>query len=317
MAKLSEKIALDMGIKNKSSLPSSNSFDSAREFKETLEYISLKLIVEKSNIRENFNEEDLIELSQSLLEVGQLEPCVVSPTEDGFYELQLGHRRFRSAQIAQLPVLQCIVRKPFNDEEERLIKQMIENEQRQNLSPSEKEAGIIALKGLGLSSTDIAKKLGKTKGWVSQIEKAYEFRNSPTGQKLSKEEIELSSYDAYNLNKLKEDEIDEIIDELTDETKSNEQKKNGIRSKIKEKTGKSKNKSEEINTEEISNEETFNIDIIEGEEFVNETAEEEKAGIDIEYINNYLISNKGIIDNKFINEVKKALTLLNEFLGGE
>lgn len=313
MAKMSDKVGSAM--KNKvSSLNNTterkvHSFDKKNEVYETLESISVKLIIEKENIRETYSENELMELGNSMLEVGQLEPCVVSLTKDDMYELQIGHRRFRAAKLCNIAKLNCIVRKPFENNTERLIKQMIENEQREDLTPEEREEGIYKLIQSGLTKTDISKKLGKSLGWVSQIVSAYEVRSGSVGKKLKKAGIDLTTDDAYKLRNAEEEEIDEIIDNLSGESISASDKKQKIKKLVSEKKkdprGRKKTdvdkgyvdieSQEESGNENNQESETSSDDYIEKDPFLeediseDEDEEKEKYDISIQYEKNNAI----------------------------
>lgn len=90
--------------------------------------------------RKTFDEGELRTLAANLKLLGQLQPAVVRPVdgEPGRYLLVMGERRWRAAQLAGLPTLQCILRQ----EDARLVpaKQWAENHFRSDLSPSKKPA---------------------------------------------------------------------------------------------------------------------------------------------------------------------------------
>lgn len=89
-------------------------------------------------------------LEQSIKEHGILEPLIVRPLEDG-YELIAGERRLRAAiqvGLAEVP----IVVKDLTDEEALSIS-LIENLQREDLSPLEEVEAILALLSLKLDLT--------------------------------------------------------------------------------------------------------------------------------------------------------------------
>ena len=87
--------------------------------------------------RQRFNDEEMASLVESVRARGILQPILVrrAPLQDGGYEIIAGERRWRAAQRAQLHEIPVIVRE-FSDEESLEIA-LIENLQRENLSPIE------------------------------------------------------------------------------------------------------------------------------------------------------------------------------------
>lgn len=87
--------------------------------------------------RQRFNDEEMASLVESVRARGILQPILVrrAPLQDDGYEIIAGERRWRAAQRAQLHEIPVIVRE-FSDEESLEIA-LIENLQRENLSPIE------------------------------------------------------------------------------------------------------------------------------------------------------------------------------------
>lgn len=136
--------------------------------------IPLSNIVETGNVRKDYATKEIAELAESIQLNGLINPITVRRMEeqpDGStrYELIAGHRRIRAYRYliehgqnyTYIPA--CV----HTGDKHRL--QLIENIQRENLSPEELEAGLKTMRDAGLSSTDIAKQLGKTVQWVSDI----------------------------------------------------------------------------------------------------------------------------------------------------
>ena len=84
--------------------------------------------------RENFKEEELRELVNSIKEKGILQPILVRKTGDSF-ELIAGERRLRAARMLQLTEVPVII-KDIQDQES-LELSLIENIQREELNPIE------------------------------------------------------------------------------------------------------------------------------------------------------------------------------------
>lgn len=87
--------------------------------------------------RQVFDEDDLAELSSSILEVGLLQPIVVRRVGDG-YELVMGERRLRASKQAGLATIPAIIR---DTEEHALLRDaLLENLHRAQLNPLEEAA---------------------------------------------------------------------------------------------------------------------------------------------------------------------------------
>jgi len=137
----------------------------APEGGERLVRIPLALIeVGSVQPRSRFDEAALEELAASIREKGLLQPVVVRPKGDG-YELVAGERRFRAAQRAGLTELPAIVREL--DDRAALELALVENLQREDLSPVEEARGYARLSEMGLSHEEIARRVGKSRSAVT------------------------------------------------------------------------------------------------------------------------------------------------------
>lgn len=115
--------------------------------------------------RKVFNEEKIQELSASILEHGIIQPLVVRKQDKG-YEIVAGERRWRAAIKAGLKEVPCIVRN-FNDEENMLVA-IIENMQREDLSPIEEAEGLNQMiKIYGLTQEEVSKSVSKSRPYIS------------------------------------------------------------------------------------------------------------------------------------------------------
>ena len=85
--------------------------------------------------RKNFDEESLNELANSIRVHGVVQPIVVRPLEDGFFQLIAGERRWRASQRAGLSRIPAVVRDA--GEHSALEIALIENLQREDLNPIE------------------------------------------------------------------------------------------------------------------------------------------------------------------------------------
>lgn len=117
--------------------------------------------------RSHFGEESLAALADSIREVGVLQPIVVRPEGDG-YVLVLGERRCRAARIAGLDEVPAIVRSGDMDETSSLTEALIENVQREDLSPLEEAAGYQQLmEDFGLTHESVAQRVGKSRSAIT------------------------------------------------------------------------------------------------------------------------------------------------------
>lgn len=115
--------------------------------------------------RTSFPEAGIRELAASIKEVGILQPLVVRPTPGGF-ELIAGERRLRAAREAGLERVPVLIRQAGEDESVELA--LVENLQRENLSPLETAAAYQALMdGFGLTRERLARRLGKSRAAVT------------------------------------------------------------------------------------------------------------------------------------------------------
>jgi ParB family chromosome partitioning protein len=111
--------------------------------------------------RRHFDEEALAALAESVRQHGLLQPLVVRRVA-GHYELIAGERRLRAAERAGLETVPVIVREARP--EERLELALIENVQRENLTPLEEaEAYRHLIDVYGLTQEDVAQRVGKSR----------------------------------------------------------------------------------------------------------------------------------------------------------
>jgi len=115
--------------------------------------------------RKDFSAESLRELADSIREQGIVQPLVVRE-RDGLFELIAGERRWRAAQLLQLPDAPAIVRQA--DDRAVLEMALIENLQRENLNPLEEANGYAQLAGqFQLTQEEIAAQVGKSRTVVA------------------------------------------------------------------------------------------------------------------------------------------------------
>jgi ParB family chromosome partitioning protein len=115
--------------------------------------------------RKDFSAEALRELADSIREQGIVQPLIVRE-RGGHFELIAGERRWRAAQLLQLPEVPIIVRQA--DDRAVLELALIENLQRENLNAIEEAHGYEQLAGqFQLTQEEIAVKVGKSRAVVA------------------------------------------------------------------------------------------------------------------------------------------------------
>jgi len=120
--------------------------------------------------RQNFDQEKLQELAESIKLYGVLSPILVkSGSLPGRYVIVSGERRFRASHLAGLSSIPAIVNQAEEADGKKLAIQLVENLQRSDLSSLERAHAIAALRdGHNLSVRDIAEKLSISKSAVQR-----------------------------------------------------------------------------------------------------------------------------------------------------
>ncbi|MCZ6667739.1 MAG: ParB/RepB/Spo0J family partition protein [Gammaproteobacteria bacterium] len=117
--------------------------------------------------RQNFDQQSLQELADSIRSQGIVQPIVVRPEGDHF-ELVAGERRWRAAQIAGLQKIPAIVRDL--DSKSAVAIALIENIQREDLNPLELAQGLMRLiDEFDLTHQQVADSIGRSRASVSNL----------------------------------------------------------------------------------------------------------------------------------------------------
>lgn len=115
--------------------------------------------------RIHFNETELKELSESILEHGVLQPLLVRKRDKG-YEIIAGERRFQASKLAGLEEVPVII-KDVNDEQ-MLALALIENLQRSDLNPVEEAKGYRQLiDASGMTQEALSKAVSKSRSAIT------------------------------------------------------------------------------------------------------------------------------------------------------
>jgi ParB family transcriptional regulator, chromosome partitioning protein len=134
-------------------------------------YLTLdKLEINPFQPRKEMHKESLEELALSLKESGQIQPITVRahPTLSGSFQIIAGHRRCAASKLAGLSKIKAVIIQA--DEETLILSALIENLQRQELSSFEEAHTYRLMKEqFHFSQDEIAKKIGKSKSYVSRM----------------------------------------------------------------------------------------------------------------------------------------------------
>ncbi len=115
--------------------------------------------------RKNFDEDSLQELSDSIKQVGLIQPILVQNRND-HYEIIAGERRWRAAKMAGLKEIPVIIR-DYSDQEIMEIS-LIENIQREDLNPIEEaQAYKRLLTEFNLKQDEVAERVSKSRAAVT------------------------------------------------------------------------------------------------------------------------------------------------------
>ena len=115
--------------------------------------------------RSDFASEALGELMESIRENGLLQPLVVRPSGEG-WQLVAGERRWRALRKLGWERAPAIVRDLEDDQ--MLVLALVENLQRENLSPVEEALGYRQLmEDFGLTQKEVAERVGRNRSTIS------------------------------------------------------------------------------------------------------------------------------------------------------
>ncbi|MCY4193152.1 MAG: ParB/RepB/Spo0J family partition protein [bacterium] len=116
--------------------------------------------------RDKFDQASLNLLTESVREVGVLQPVLVRPSTDGKYELIAGERRCRAARHAGLDRIPAIVRTAADAE--ALEQALLENLHREDLNAIEEASACQQLmEEFGFTQEAVAKRLGRSRSAVA------------------------------------------------------------------------------------------------------------------------------------------------------
>lgn len=125
--------------------------------------------------RKDMDKEGLKELAASIKKYGILQPLLVSKieteTDKGLsveYELIAGERRWRAAQLANLPHVPIIIKNDFDEKKLKLEVALVENLQREDLNAMEEAQAYVQLTNdFKMTQKEIAARVGKSREAVT------------------------------------------------------------------------------------------------------------------------------------------------------
>ena len=116
--------------------------------------------------RQDFDEEELTRLADSIEIHGIIQPLTVRELSSGYYQIIAGERRWRAARLANLSEIPAVIIEADDKKVKELA--LIENLQRQDLNPVEEALGYQSLiEEYGLTQEDAAKRVGKSRPAVA------------------------------------------------------------------------------------------------------------------------------------------------------
>lgn len=142
-------------------------FDEEKEADEKVEELQLDEIRPNPyQPRKNFDEENLKDLSYSIRKNGVFQPIIVRKSSVMGYEIIAGERRFRASKLAGKDSIPAIVR--AIDDEQMMEVAVLENLQREDLSPLEEaEAYSTLMKNLKITQSELSERLGKSRPYIA------------------------------------------------------------------------------------------------------------------------------------------------------
>ena len=116
--------------------------------------------------RQDFNEEELQALADSIALHGVVQPLTVRELPGGYYQIIAGERRWRAARLAGLNEVPAVIIEA--DDKKTMELALIENLQRQDLNPVEEALGYRSLMDdYGLTQEETAHRVGKSRSAVA------------------------------------------------------------------------------------------------------------------------------------------------------
>lgn len=171
-----------------------------------------QVIRDESQPRKSFGKEALQELADSIKEHGVLQPIVVTK-EGSKYQIVAGERRWRASKLAGLETIPVIIR--TLDDQNKLEMMIIENAQREDLTPIELATAYAKLKEqFNLTNTEISQRVGKS---PSSVVNTMRLLKLPEEAKQAMQEHHLMEGPMRPLVNAQPELIHEVLPKIVDE----------------------------------------------------------------------------------------------------
>ena len=116
--------------------------------------------------RQDFDQEELQALADSISVHGVIQPLTVRALDSGYYQIIAGERRWRAARLANISEIPVVIIDA--DDKKAMELALIENLQRQDLNPVEEALGYQSLiEEYGLTQEEAAARVGKSRPAVA------------------------------------------------------------------------------------------------------------------------------------------------------
>lgn len=137
-----------------------------------IRFISIDLIANNpAQPRQEFNQQELLELAESIKSLGVLQPAIVRPgrgSNDSKFEIVAGERRWRASKLAGLKQMPVIVQDI--DDRQSLEIALVENIQRSALNPIEEAQAFEKLMSeFSLSQKEVAERVGRDRASIANF----------------------------------------------------------------------------------------------------------------------------------------------------
>ena len=224
--------------------------------KEIFELSLADIMPNRFQPREIFEDESLKELSESIKQHGVIQPIIVRKVGDK-YEIIAGERRYRASKLAGIKTIPALVRNI--DDKEAAKVALLENLQRQDLSPIEEAKTYQTILKLdNLTQDELAKNLGKSQSAVANKLRLLNLEEDVQTALLNNEISERHARSLLPLDQEKQKELlDKIINErltvkqLDDEIEKSEGSNNYEEEPVQPIEQKEEKEPEEIETDDI------------------------------------------------------------------
>ena len=201
----------------------------------------VKVTPNKNQPRQNFKEQTLNELAESIREFGIIQPIIVRSFDGGgLYEIISGERRYKAAKILGLATVPCIVNQNVDDIAS-LEMALIENIQRDDLTPIELSHTFKQLiDEFRLTHEELSKRIGKSRAAITN---SLRLLLLPLEVQKMVDTGSLSAGHARTLLSLenKEEQI-KLANQVVEQDLSVRQVEGVVRSKVKAKSSETKSK---------------------------------------------------------------------------